>query len=282
MKFLQAVSLFALVALASSVKLFPGIPESRIVNGANARPGQAPYIVSIATYGVDYFRHTCGGSILNKEWILTAAHCVSHGTGNFKRWIFAGITDKGNRTDGQERFTDFVYVHEKYPGGNVVAPNDIALMHLSEPLVFNELVQPIALPSREEHYSGMGVLYGWGRLNSSINDTPDPMQRVDTEIFEYEECKKRMPKNSSLDPLNVCSSSMDAQISACSGDSGGPFVVENAYGVAEQVGVTSWVYMPCGQDNIPSVYTRVSAFIEWIEEIQTKHYKNVAFCKQFA
>lgn len=282
MKVLLAVALFACVAAASSLKVFPKIFEGRVVNGENARPGQAPYIVSLAsTSSATNYSHSCGGSILNKEWILTAAHCLSHGTGKHVRWVFAGITDKSNRTAGQERFTDYVYVHEKYPGGNVVAPYDIALMHLSEPLVFNELVQPIALPSRNEFYSGNGAIYGWGRTNSSL-PTPEPMQRVDAEILEYDECLKRMPKNSSLNPLNICSSSMDSQISACQGDSGGPFVKENAQGVTEQVGVTSWVYVPCGEKNYPSAYTKVSAFIEWIEDVQANYYKSVAFCNKYA
>lgn len=282
MKLLLLVALFAFAEATTSSKVFPSIPEGRVVNGENARSGQAPYIVTIASAASSSsYSHSCGGSILNKEWILTAAHCLSHGSGKHARWVFAGITNKSNRTSGQERFTDNVYVHENYPGGSVVAPYDIALMHLSKPLVFNENVQPIALPSRQEAYSGNGTIYGWGRTNSSL-PTPEPMQRVDAEILEYNECVKRLPLYNSLDPLNVCSSSMNAQISACQGDSGGPFVKENAKGVSELVGVTSWVYVPCGDGNYPSVYTKVSAFLDWIEIIQATHYKNVDYCQKFA
>lgn len=283
MKVLLVVALFACVAVASSLKVFPSLLQGRVVNGENARPGQAPYIVTLASPDSSTnYSHSCGGSIINKEWILTAAHCVSHGSGKHERWVFAGVTDQSNITSGQERFTDYVYIHEKYPGGNVVAPYDIALMHLSEPLVFNEFVKPIALPSRDELYSGNGTIYGWGRTNSSILPTPEPMQRVETEILEYDECVKRLPMNNPLHPVNVCSSSMDSQISACQGDSGGPFVKENAKGVTEQVGVTSWVYVPCGEKNYPSAYTRVSAFVDWIEEIQANHYRSINFCNKLA
>uniref|UniRef100_T1H1C8 Peptidase S1 domain-containing protein n=1 Tax=Megaselia scalaris TaxID=36166 RepID=T1H1C8_MEGSC len=195
---------------------------------------------------------------------------------NLRRWIFAGITNNANRSDGQEVFTNYAYVHEKYTGG--VGPYDIAILHLETPLVFNDKVKPIALPYETEVVEGKGTLYGWGRTNSSL-PVPEPLQRVDTTIMQFKECKAALPSSAPIHEVNVCSSSLNAEVSACNGDSGGPFVKEDKNGVTQQVGIVSWGYVPCGESNLPSVYTRVSAFTEWIVQSQADYYKNRNYCR---
>uniref|UniRef100_T1GJN9 Peptidase S1 domain-containing protein n=1 Tax=Megaselia scalaris TaxID=36166 RepID=T1GJN9_MEGSC len=98
----------AIILLASSVltKVVPGIPNGRIVNGVNATVKQAPYIVSISSYKT--YDHICGGSIIDKEWILTAGHCLPR---SGKVQIYAGITNTTNRTNGQQRFSDYAIIH---------------------------------------------------------------------------------------------------------------------------------------------------------------------------
>lgn len=279
MKAFVAVTLFALLAVASSSKLYPSFPiGGRIVNGEDATPGQAPYIVSIAsTASETEYRHSCGGSIIAKQWVLTAAHCLS-GSGPVRRWISAGITNNADRSDGQEVFSNYAYVHEKYSGG--VGPYDIALLHLATPLVFNDKVKPIALPYDDEIVEGQGSLYGWGRTNSS-EPAPEKLQRVDTKVVEFKECKAALPKDAPIHETNVCSSSLDSHVSACNGDSGGPFVREDKNGVTQQIGIVSWGYIPCGDVNIPSMYTRVSSYIYWIAEVQADYLRNRNLCKKF-
>ena len=49
----------------------------RIIGGHDANPGQFPYHVSLQKYLYPLVKdsHTCGGSIIDESWILTAAHC---------------------------------------------------------------------------------------------------------------------------------------------------------------------------------------------------------------
>lgn len=279
MKAFTAVTLFACLALASSVKLYPSFPiGGRVVNGEEAVPGQAPYIVSIASAASNTeYRHSCGGSIIGKQWVLTAAHCLS-GTGPVRRWISAGITNTADRSNGQQVFANFAYVHKDYTGG--VGPYDIGLLHLETPLEYNDKVQPIALPFDSEIVEGLASLYGWGRTNSSL-PAPEKLQRVDTKVVEYKDCKAALPNTAPIHESNVCSSSLDSEVSACNGDSGGPFVREDKNGVTQQIGIVSWGYVPCGESNLPSIYTRVSSYTDWIIECQADYNKNRNLCKKY-
>uniref|UniRef100_T1GJY7 Peptidase S1 domain-containing protein n=1 Tax=Megaselia scalaris TaxID=36166 RepID=T1GJY7_MEGSC len=256
----------------------PSFPiESRVVNGENAAPGQAPYIVSISSPWSTNYSHYCGGSIISKQWILTAAHCLT-GSGPVRRAVFAGITNVADRAKGQEVIANYAYAHEKYSGG--VGPYDIGLLHLETPLVFNDRVKPIALPYESEIVEGEASLYGWGQTNSSL-PSPDPLQRVDTKVVEFKECKAALPSGANIHESNVCSSSLNSKVSACNGDSGGPFVKEDKNGVIQQIGIVSWGYVPCGEANLPSVYTRVSSYTEWIVQVQADYFQNRNFCKQY-
>ncbi|XP_037814183.1 transmembrane protease serine 11G-like [Lucilia sericata] len=180
-----------------------------VIKGHDAVPHSAPYIVSLRKTANN--SHSCGGTIIAKDWILTAAHCI----------------------------IDWGKVHEKYTGG--VGPYDIAILDLSEPLEYNSYVQPASLPAAEEIHSGEIHLYGWGQPKAYI---------LTGRLYIHE--------------TNLCSDSLQTSISACNGDSGGPLVIEQENAPSELVGIVSWGYIPCGLAKLPSIYTRVSAYIDWI------------------
>ncbi|XP_034667700.1 lectizyme [Drosophila subobscura] len=275
MKFVIALSI--LVALLATVQagklsdkfahLIPSFATGFVINGTEAEPHSAPYIVSLATK-FDKHSHICGGTIINKEWILTAAHCISNPE---NMSAIAGLHTRALVDElTQQRLIDFGRVHESYTGG--VGPFDIAILHVSEPFVFNEWVQPAALPTREEVHEGESHLYGWGQPKSYVLTAAKTLQTVTTELVNYEECADALPETAPLEPTNICSSSRQQSVSACNGDSGGPLVVETENAPSELVGIVSWGYIPCGLAQLPSVYTRVSAYVDWIQAKQTAYY----------
>ena len=265
MKFLLVLSLAVACASAASLDALvqPAFAQGRIINGQEAKNGEAPYIVSLQTSS-----HFCGGSIIDEHWVLTAAHCMVYT--NFE--IVAGLHSRNDQSNVQVRKVNgkkFMIPHEKYGGG--VGPYDIGLIYVAEPFDLNALtrdgvtpVAKIALPSGKYEQTGDGRLFGWGRDNSG--NLPNVLQTLSVKVIGYAECKAALPSSSSLhETSNICSYNTGTTDGACNGDSGGPLVRYTAGGV-EQVGIVSWGYTPCATTKYPSVYTFTTTFKDWIAD----------------
>ncbi|GLV46768.1 uncharacterized protein CBL_13541 [Carabus blaptoides fortunei] len=258
------VAVLCLVAIAS-VTAAP----NRVVGGSNAEDGAYPYQVSVQ-YGYSLLHsHICGGSILNNKWILTAGHCITEvpHLPFADYYIVAGINnlkDKNRQTIKVKRNI----VHPDYEGG--VNANDLGLFELESELNFNDKVQPIALPTAGSIPSGDATLTGWGSTSTSvIPNSPSDLQEVVVPVVPIEECREALIESSGdagpLVDTNVCTGPLSGGLSACSGDSGGPLVAKEGDNTV-QIGVVSWGMIPCGQENAPSVFVRVSAFNDFINE----------------
>ena len=137
----------------------------RIVGGIEAQPGEFPWQVSWQRKGSSTFSHSCGGSILNENWILTAAHCCA---GIYEGRIVAGGL-KLKEDEGIEQERSYVeFIHPEYDSR--ATNNDVCLLKLSEPLDLSmpESVGPIKLNTKSEVEEGPTfVVSGWGTTSVS-------------------------------------------------------------------------------------------------------------------
>lgn len=161
--------LFGGLLLTSTVNLalsgilhFPNV-EDRIHGGQLARPGQFPYIVSIThirqTANGMKVHHTCGGSILNERWILTAAHCTQRNNSvpaNIR--VLVGATNVV--TDGEVYEVERVINHPQYNYTDLT--NDISLLYLTQDLEWSDTVQPISLKNQVVDRGVRVLAAGWG------------------------------------------------------------------------------------------------------------------------
>ncbi|XP_060534509.1 transmembrane protease serine 9-like [Cylas formicarius] len=268
MKLVLLTSALLACALASPK---PVDPSPKIINGQNAIRGQFEYIISFQVFSSGQWRHNCGGSIIGRNYILTAAHCIGVNTPLSSYRIVAGILNLNDVNVGEQiRSISAVIVHELFPGGPVVAPHDVALLRLSSLLDWTNGIRPIGLPQLGQVSQGTATLAGWGAVQDFlgiIQTFPNTLQFAELPVIEDFECNQRLDtilggRPHPFDPIsNVCTGSYVGFQSACGGDSGGPLAKDGRI-----VGVVSWGISPCGAgETNPTVYAKVSNYVDWID-----------------
>uniref|UniRef100_A0A1A9WKM0 Phosphoinositide phospholipase C n=1 Tax=Glossina brevipalpis TaxID=37001 RepID=A0A1A9WKM0_9MUSC len=234
-----------------------------IIDSENAKDKAAPYLVSLSISNTTY-AHICSGTIIHKEWILTAAHCVN----DIKKLagyiiglpVYAGLTNRSELENAQIRIMDFVFNHKEFNGKKDT--DNIALLHVTPAFEFNSSVKQIALPARSENFDGKkSITYSWGLFDPEDSVYVKNLQRSESYVLSEKECKASLPSNAPFTIKHIC-----AHVSVCYGDGGGPMVIEREEGIAELIGIASWGYLPCAYKNYPTIFTAVSNYIGWIND----------------
>jgi len=239
----------------------PAMPQ-RIVGGGPTDPHEYPYQVALTYY--DYF--FCGGSLITRQHVLTAAHCTEYmlqlnDTENFK--VIIAEHDLTNENDCAYAVgVEEIIAHPAY--NNTSFDGDFSILVLEHRLNCTPFVSPVCLPNprdEPEIYENVrAVAIGWGTVNVSTGEMPEKLQHVGVETLKNEDCG--FYEYNMITENMICAGSEGKD--SCYGDSGGPLLVEKdgRYVIA---GVTSWGY-DCGAQGYPGVYARVTAQLGWIHE----------------
>ncbi|KAG7216912.1 hypothetical protein INR49_001566 [Caranx melampygus] len=216
--------------------------DDRIVGGYTCEAHSKPWQVSL---NMGY--HFCGGSLINNQWIISAAHCWQNPyaqiaiLGEHHIWMYEGTE--------QYMSVDAIYWHQSYDYQTM--DFDIMLMKLAQPVTVNQYVKPVALPTACPYL---------GRCaRCPDGETSTVIRCVEVPILSDKECESSYPDM--ISPRMVCAGYLEGGKDACQGDSGGPLVCNG-----ELQGIVSWG-QGCAQPNRPGVYTRVCALMPWINEI---------------
>ncbi|KAM9095157.1 polyserase-2-like [Sarcophilus harrisii] len=166
-----------------------------------------------------------------------------------------------------------ILIHENYTGTE--HGNDIALMHLAEPVNFTEYVQPICLP-RANHSFPHGAscwATGWGHVQERVPQSLQSgliLQQLEMKIIGPKECQclfnYKGPLNVTVKllPTMLCAGYKEGKRGPCQGDTGGPLVCEEQ-GQWFLAGVASFG-QGCARRNRPEVFANVVTFENWIRE----------------
>ncbi|KAF2888476.1 hypothetical protein ILUMI_17697, partial [Ignelater luminosus] len=174
-----------LLSVIATVCLASPLPDSgRVVNGTNAKEGEIPYIVSVRVNKTPF----CGGSILDRTHILTAAHCVENLPADLIT-IQYGIL-RIYQTEENIIQVKSMKMHENYDPSDNYA-NDIAVLTLASPITLGNSAQLIVLPKQNEAppAGATAVLAGWGR-SATGGSIINHLQRVDLLVYSDADCSK--------------------------------------------------------------------------------------------
>ncbi|KAF3394469.1 hypothetical protein F1880_005565 [Penicillium rolfsii] len=239
----------ALLSIAGSA-----LANEAIVGGTQARTGEFPYQVSIQTTS-----HKCGGSIIDKDHILTAAHCVD-GLSASRLRIRAGSNQ--HASGGKLVKVSKVTIHEEYDAKAI--NNDIAVLKLASSLEFGTLISAVELPSSADDINPTGTkcsVTGWGSTSQGGSSIPSNLFVTYVNIIDHEKCAKEYVDRRQVDDKMICAGVQGGGKDACQGDSGGPLVDTST---KKQIGVVSWGF-GCGKHAQDGVYASTAAYLEWIE-----------------
>ncbi|XP_065091121.1 chymotrypsin-1-like [Ochlerotatus camptorhynchus] len=248
----QLISALVLIHVAAAAPA-----TSKIVNGTDASINDYPFMISLRSASGS---HSCGGSIINKYWILTAAHCVNYYSTPLVQSIQVGRSVISRDVDDSVYLIDDVIIHPYYDAANSYV-NDVALIKLKRPLEFNESVQPVKLASKWSELDATDLdvtLIGWGLLETD-GDLPTTLQKVDYFAVPNDQCNEFHSRH--IYPSQICAALPEGGKGQCSGDSGGPLLNNGI-----QVGIVSWSVKPCTIAPYPGVLTKVSYFLDFIDE----------------
>ena len=248
-------------ALAAEV---PGTPDPPQVVGGTAVPnGKYPFIVALLNtqFGSTPFQQQfCGGTLIDQDSVLTAAHCVFGASAEPLR-VTVGRTVLDNSNQGKVRAVSSISIHPLYIP-SLDDAFDAAVLKLSNPV---SGIAPIKLANANhdslETPGRLVRVAGWGNTcqqpppsGGCTSNFPNRMREAQVPIVSDTTAEQAYGSSVYFPTLMVAAGSEN--LDTCQGDSGGPLFAKSA-GAYRQIGITSFG-IGCGAPGFPGVYSEVN------------------------
>ncbi|CAH1272231.1 CFB [Branchiostoma lanceolatum] len=263
--------------------------SGRIIGGVPARPGAWPWQASIfvGDGGRSAWKSMfhCGGVLVDREWVMSAAHCFPPDRNSAEFRIYLGLLTRSDKHIGNE-VQDFgireLHVHPSYDDERRDYDYDIAMIRLSRLVTLGPDVRTACLPGdiKVEEFRGekAGYVTGWGLTSSRSRRPAKVLQQVKLPIRSDGECLREISTSKSEQALSYTDRMFCAghrgrdrggPRDACKGDSGGPFVVKHVKKEDRSqrwvlAGLVSWGVSPVCDGRGYGFYTNVSSLTTWV------------------
>ncbi|XP_053276133.1 granzyme K [Pleuronectes platessa] len=232
---------------------------SEIINGKEVKPHSLPYMALLESTEPD-----CGGILIDKSWVLTAAHCKNIET----VWLGVHSIKANENNSRQVRKVQKRVPHPGYNSDTKV--NDIMLLKLNKSVKETKTVKCLKLGDAiKEPAAGTSCMVaGWGTTHEDYKEMSDVLMSVNVIVVNRVKCNS--PAYYNRDPVitssMICAGSdRKNEADSCGGDSGGPLMCSGGL-----VGVTSFG-RGCGRIHKPGVYSFLTEEkLKWIKKTMKK------------
>jgi secreted trypsin-like serine protease len=260
-----SILLGAAVPSAGAVKRPAPRAHASVVGGGRADPAQWPFAVAIFRKG----RMHCSGSVIAPTRVLTAGHCLA-GFNVANLEVIIGRPTLRDTAEGQVIGVTSGRVH---PDFEQTGLHDVAVLNLAQPTSVRPV--PLATPALDASLAAVGAqlqVAGFGATNPFGTHLSGFLKTTVEQVRTENRCLKAYTSDLFAPESMICAlgarrkkaGRFKIHTSACSGDSGGPLVASTPFGPIE-VGTVSFGGALCGLPSAPSVYSRVSASLGFIE-----------------
>ncbi|MEZ4707174.1 MAG: serine protease [Caldilineaceae bacterium] len=247
--------------------------DTSIIGGETAPDGAWPWMVAIIQNNGSnaFWAQFCAGTLIAPEWVLTAAHCTYYVSGAPIDAPALSVVAGRQQLSGEEGAQIAVEAIVRHPLYDAaMADYDVALIKLAQPAA--QPVIQMATPNdlALEAADTPAMIIGWGRTGDKARI--DHLQQVEVPLVATDTCVEAYHAlGYGITARMICAGLAEGGKDACSGDSGGPLMVERPSAANPdetewlEVGIVSWG-RGCALPDSYGVYTRVSEVYDWVQE----------------
>lgn len=267
-----ARAMIGILALIAATAALPLVGSSRafadgvVVGGKPVGVKDSPWVVALASkdrFGGGRSGQFCGGAVVSRNTVVTAAHCLSRQVLGVDRSQVRDLAVVAGRGDldgsgGSEVRVSRTWVNPGYD--EVTNAGDVAVLMLERSLPAASVI-PLAPAGDSAYRAGTAAaVYGWGDTTGS-GAYASSLRAAAVHVLGDSVCERAYP--GSVDgtyhkDVMVCAGEPQGGRDACQGDSGGPLVAQGRL-----VGLVSWG-SGCGEPGMPGVYTRIAAVADLV------------------
>ena len=235
--------------------------EGQVVGGAAVPNEKYPFMAALldTRYGNNaYQQQFCGGTLIDRDSVLTAAHCVSGASARPLRVAVGRTVLKSSQ--GQVRRVSKIFVHPRYNDRRTT--RDAAVLKLARPV---NVVEPIKPASASQDFlekrGTNATVAGWGNTRAQpifgFSGVNYPNRMRETRVpLRPDSYAGPVYGGEFVPPLMVAAGKTGKD--TCQGDSGGPMFKKTSGGY-RQIGITSFGY-GCAAPGYPGVYAEVNNY----------------------